>query len=112
MQRSVDIIQQHSEENERHRLLSCLFPPTGLSPHDAECGKEKSRQPHCRLCNERWQEAGCYSCHERKGYIYLVPYTPKYHQIDEQMEDVGMKEAIDEMILNLATLIEADALCA
>lgn len=86
MKSSIDIIQQHGKENERHCLLGSLFPPAGLSPHDAECGKEKPRQPHCRLCNEHGQEAGYYCCHERKGYIYLVSYTPKHHQIDEQME--------------------------
>ena len=86
MQKSIDIIQQHCKENERHCLLSSLFPPAGLSPHDAECGKEKPRHPHCRFCNEHGQEAGCDCCHERKGYIYPVLYTPKHHQIDEQME--------------------------
>lgn len=86
MQKSVDIRHGHGKENERHCLLGSLFPPAGLSPHDAECGKEESRQSHCRLCNEHGKEAGCYCCHERKGYIYPVLYTPKHHQIDEQME--------------------------
>ena len=42
MQKSVDIRHGHGKENERHCLLGSLFPPAGLSPHDAECSKEKS----------------------------------------------------------------------
>lgn len=108
MQQSIDIIKQHSEEDEGRHLPGCFLPPASLAPHDAECGKEEAGKPHCRLLNIHGQEAGCYCYQQRGNYAYPVADIPKYHQIDDQMENVGMEEAVEKVVLYGASLVEAD----
>ena len=46
MEKTIDVRNQHRDEDERHRLLGGFEPSPCLSPHDTEDGEKKSRESH------------------------------------------------------------------
>lgn len=97
MKKSIDVGEEHGEEDEGHDRFCGILQPADPSPHDAENGKEKSRQSHGGFVDPRREEAGEDGNDESRQDGNPVFDAPQHHEIDGEVEDVGMKETIDKM---------------
>lgn len=108
VQASVHIRHDHRANNERHRLLEGILPPSSLSPHRPECSKQKSRKPHRSPIHVQRHKASYYSHPKSLNQRNLIPDTPKHHHVDAKMKQVRMAEAIQQVVPPRASLIESD----
>ena len=97
MKKSIDVGEEHGEEDEGHDRFCGILQPADPSPHNAENGKEETRQSHGGFVDPRREEAGEDSNNESRQDGNPVFDAPQHHEIDGEVEDVGMKETIDKM---------------
>lgn len=108
MKKSIDVGEKHGEEDEGHDRFCGILQPADLSPHDAENGKEESRQSHGGFVDPRREEAGEDGNDKSRQDGNPVFDAPQHHEIDGEVEDVGMKEAVDKMADERTAGTEAD----
>lgn len=97
MEKSIDVGEEHGEEDEGHNRFCGILQPADPSPHDAENGKEEPRQSHGGFVDPRREETGEDGNDESRQDGNPVFDAPQHHEIDGEVEDVGMKEAVDKM---------------
>lgn len=98
MKKGIDVVEEHGEEDEGHDRFCGIFQPAGPSPHDAESGEEESRQSHGGFVDPRREEAGEDGNNESRQDGNPVFDVPQHHEVDGEVEDVGMKEAVYKMV--------------
>ena len=98
MKKSIYVGEEHGEEDEGHDRFCGILQPADLSPHDAENGKEESRQSHGGFVDPRREEAGESCNDESRQDRNPVFDAPQRQEINGEVEDVGMKEAVYKMV--------------
>ena len=98
MEKSVDVGEEHGEEDEGHDRFYGILQPADPSPHDAESGEEESRQSHGGFVDPRREEAGESCNDESRQDRNPVFDAPQRQEINGEVEDVGMKEAVYKMV--------------
>ena len=107
MKKGIDVGEEHGEEDEGHNRFCGILQPADPSPHDAESGEEESRQSHGGFVDPRREEAGEDGNNESRQDGNPVFDVPQHHEIDGEVEDVGMTEAVYKMVDEWTAVTEA-----
>ena len=94
MEASVNVVQQHREEDEGSSLYDCIFPSSCPAPHHTEDGEEEPRQTHRWFGDEHRQITGYYGYRKSLDSGNSALDLPEYQQIDGKMKAIDVEETV------------------